>query len=626
MMVRADRPAAATFVERSPNDDLEPVVEGSPKNDPEAVYRRRHAALEDAGRFVRFVRAGGMGAILLVERDEPGGAVSRFALKLIKEERLGEVEIVERFRRELASHHRLSLKLQVPRLVPCLAVNAECIDPAAICGFFPFYPDGTLGSVLDGGIPAAEALLILADAVEGLQSLHGHDYIHRDFHPSNLFVDREGGRLRGVLGDLGVGMFMDPNTIFPEAQLAEDRKLRTGHPGYTDPRILASPPADLYSVGATLYRILAGCNPLDREPAAAAALTLPEDCPAVGSPTIRLATDRLLARLTAPNPEERFHSAREARVEIVRLAESLQPPGARPPRPRFRRRSRGPRPRSSAGLKPFVAGWRLPALVLAAVVIVLMGYGLGRLRPWDDGVAPEEPPPAVAAASAPADQDLAVTDAPAAEEAQPADLVATGAAVESQPARPQPARPQPAAPETQPAAPEAVETERPEPEPVATQPETAAGSQTAAGSPEDAGDPSAAAPQPRTVAVTPAPAARILEADGLVRRREPRKAEELLRGLLAEHPEDPEVASRLALLLTRSGAAGLDEARTLLSATLARQPERGDLRLALARILHQQARPGDAAALLREAPPGSSHRDEIETLRVTLEPTGDQNR
>lgn len=532
-------------------------VEGTHRSSPEDAYRRRHADLPDAGRFVRFVNAGGMGAIVLVEDHGTSSTLRRLAVKLLRSERLRDAGMASRFRRELASHRKLSGHLQVPRLVPCLRWHDDD-DPARVFGLFPFYEEGTLEDALARNLKTADALRIVADAVEGLQSLHGHKYVHRDFHPSNIFLEHEVGRLRGVLGDLGVGMFLNPNSITSKTQLREDEGLRAGHHGYVDPCCLGSPQVDLFAVGATLYRILAGENP-PRQTSCAAALVLPEGA-TVGREARREA-NALLTLLTAPQLGQRIGSTRAARGKIVRLAERLQERRSRP----------------SADHGPVGSGRRKVTLAVATVVLATLGYGA--MTQWRKPVdePPTSPPELLSQPTVPVPKKL------------PDDPVETASGGETK--KPPPPRRRETPPEP------------PPPTPPPTPPLSV----------------------PVSVEST-APVQEILRVETLLKNREFRQAEVVLRRLFAEHPSDSEVAIRLALLVSRQGDAGLEEARGILTRALECHPRRGELRLALARVLHQQAAYGDAVAVLKEAPPDSSHGEEIRVLRITLDPAAAQVR
>jgi predicted Zn-dependent protease len=107
-------------------------------------------------------------------------------------------------------------------------------------------------------------------------------------------------------------------------------------------------------------------------------------------------------------------------------------------------------------------------------------------------------------------------------------------------------------------------------------------------------------------------------------RDEPGAARRHLEALWEKHPGDAEVAQRLApllLRLDREGGPGM--ARRLLDTALEKNPQRGDLRLLLARVLSQLDLPAEALATLRATPRRSTHRDEIDAYRVTLERSAD---
>ena len=584
------------------------LIEGGEREAAEAGYRRRHGELTSAGRFVRFVLEGGMGAVMEVAGKDRGDGLGlesgerRFALKMVKTALLSREAIVERFRRELLSHRRLTVDLQATRLVPCLAVAAgEDLPPEQIFGLFPFYSEGSLATCLSSGLPAGDALFVVADAVEGLQSLHGHRYVHRDFHPSNILVEREGGRLRGMLGDLGVGMFWEANTIFTPERVAEDRDHRVGHPGYIDPHCRASPQADLYAVGVSVYLILTG-----EIPRARGVVQLPEGLAV--SPSVRALGNELLERLTTPEVERRYESARDVRSAVVRLAEQL-PHSATPTTLAQRLPTTAPDPvpgtqgtasarielaepvgtatvrrppRQSKGLDR-----RFRRLVAALVLGgVLVGAGYGGWQLW----GPEADLPEL-----PIDASLA--EEPAVEE--PAVEEPAGQSNEDD-------APSPVTESTQQAPPPTIQQQAPPP---TTQ--------------QQAPPPPVIRVQTPPVSTSrdpgPVPESELRRVDVSLR-DDPAAARRRLEQLWEQYPGDPEVAERLAPLLLRlERDLGPGMARRLLTKSLRQHPERGDLRLLLARVLVQLDLRSEALATLRETPRNSSHRDELEGSRKRIE-------
>lgn len=587
-----NRPWVTTLAE-----GLQPTS-GSPL---EEHYRRRHGELRDAGRFCRLVQEGGMGAVLEVLAGDERNPW-RLALKLLKRRWLDQASAVDRFRRELASHRRLSETLQATRLVPCFAFH-DNDDPAHIFGLFPYYPEGSLQQKLREGIAMDEALFVLADAVEGLQSLHGHRYLHRDFHPHNVLLEREGGRLRGVLGDLGVGMFLEPNTIFSAEQLRHDRDHRAGHPGFIDPWSVASRQADLYSVGVTLYRVLAGHLP--PEAGTREGLRLPEEVAHGIDPAVRELGDEVLLRLSSADGKERYGSAREARQDLVALAERVLEAGSvsRGARPgTVRRRVGYPRsqtpslsaPRTAEPSKPNTAPRSAPSSSRTlpapgrrrlALVGIALGLALGLPVAW--WLAPH-----LAAARLEAGELFSAS----------AQVVKGEAPEEMLQEMPQevPGRTPQEVDETE----LAMEPPRAQTEPTRSESETESLRPVKT---------SPAPPEPPVVPVDPE------QVEAAWKQRDL----QALRQLGREHPGDPLVASRLGLLLSRQGPGELAEAARLLETAIARDPRRGELRLVLGRILLQQGHPAAARQLLRGAPGASTHRGDIQTLLVTLDVDSD---
>ncbi len=117
----------------------------------------------------------------------------------------------------------------------------------------------------DQRIPWREALDLLLPALEALHAVHDRGYVHRDIKTGNILITRKSGQPpTAVVIDLGL--------------VKADRALRNAAsppttevgrllctPGYTSPEQAAGNPvdrrSDVYSMGVTLYRVLAGRLP-----------------------------------------------------------------------------------------------------------------------------------------------------------------------------------------------------------------------------------------------------------------------------------------------------------------------------------------------------------------------------
>jgi eukaryotic-like serine/threonine-protein kinase len=110
-----------------------------------------------------------------------------------------------------------------------------------------------------GTLPPREAVRIVRDAAAAVGYAHGKGVLHRDLKPSNLLID--GAKQVRVL-DFGLARWIGPVASGRTAPLL-------GTPHYVAPEQAvggaSGPPADVYSLGAVLYRILSGTVPFAGE-------------------------------------------------------------------------------------------------------------------------------------------------------------------------------------------------------------------------------------------------------------------------------------------------------------------------------------------------------------------------
>ncbi|MCP4644231.1 MAG: AAA family ATPase [bacterium] len=181
-----------------------------------------------------------------------------------------------------------------------------------------------------GGIGLPEAIAIALRAAEALGDIHGRGITHKDIRPANLIFSAETGQLKitgfGVATALKREAPSNRTARLPETDLAYMSPEQTGRMNRSlDYR------TDFYSLGVTVYRCLTGRLPfaaedelelvhshLAREPVAPASI----------DPSIPAAVSRIVMKLLAKPPEERYQSAfglatdlRECRDQLDRTAE-----------------------------------------------------------------------------------------------------------------------------------------------------------------------------------------------------------------------------------------------------------------------------------------------------------------
>jgi tRNA A-37 threonylcarbamoyl transferase component Bud32 len=167
--------------------------------------------------------------------------------------------------------------------------------------------------VLDAGIQVAR----------GLRAAHEKGLIHRDIKPGNILY---GSEQTAKIGDFGLAV--------AAGQDAETQNEIWGTPYYVAPERLNYEPedfrSDIYSLGATLYHAIAGRPPFEGETNSAGALRDLKNQPlnlTLAAPGLRRETVRVINRMVAPDPQQRFASYDELIEHLDKARDALNPSG-----------------------------------------------------------------------------------------------------------------------------------------------------------------------------------------------------------------------------------------------------------------------------------------------------------
>jgi hypothetical protein len=244
-------------------------------------------------RVVRPLGKGGMGQVYEAEEIDSG---RRIALKLLSRG-LGDDEERERF----LSEGRLAASLSHPHCVYVFGTSEIQGFPVIA---MELVPQGTLKDLVVPGSPmtAAAAVDAILQVIAGLDAAASIGILHRDIKPSNCFVHREG---RVLVGDFGLSVAASGHGASAGTIL--------GTPGFASPEQLRGERldvrSDIYSVGATLFYLLAGRPPFD-ERNTTDLLTKVAAQPAPSLVTLRPDLPRrlshLVSRCLAKLPQDRF--------------------------------------------------------------------------------------------------------------------------------------------------------------------------------------------------------------------------------------------------------------------------------------------------------------------------------
>jgi serine/threonine-protein kinase len=267
-------------------------------------------------RVLQRIGTGGMGVVYRVEHLRLGKIA---AMKVLAPEMAAKEEMIHRFRLEAQAVS----KLNHPNIVHTFDFG-QFEDSLYL--IMEHVKGDDVAAVLkrEGPMEFGRAARLFAQACSALTEAHDHGIIHRDLKPENLMLARrrDGSEHVKVL-DFGLAKLREPD----ETSSITTGKQVLGTPYYMSPEQvrgeLLDPRADVYSLGATLYRVLTGEPPF-QAPSPVGVLSKHVTDPVVPPRTrapqrgLPREADEIVLRAMAKNLEERYPSAAAFQQELER--------------------------------------------------------------------------------------------------------------------------------------------------------------------------------------------------------------------------------------------------------------------------------------------------------------------
>ncbi len=264
----------------------------------------------------RLLGRGGMGQVYLANQTSLNRPV---ALKVLHPHYLSRPIYVSRFEAEATA----VAKLNHPNIVHVYTIG--CLDQVRFIAME--YVEGTnLREYINkkGALDLPLAMSIMRQAGQAIGAAGEVGLVHRDVKPENILLTRKG---RAKVADFGLCRDLGADRLH-----ITQPGTTMGTPLYMSPEQAQGKPldhrSDLYSLGVTFYHMLSGEPPFRADSAVALALKHVSEPPVslrLRRPDIPPDLERLVLKLMAKSPMDRYQSAAEMLADLTKIRASLQP-------------------------------------------------------------------------------------------------------------------------------------------------------------------------------------------------------------------------------------------------------------------------------------------------------------
>jgi serine/threonine-protein kinase len=260
------------------------------------------------------IGAGGMGTVYRARHLDLARDV---ALKVLPPELVARPEMLERFRQEA----RHAAKLRHEHIVTLYEIGQEK-DVHFLA--MEYVPGFNLHEYIDrkGKLDPEEARRLITQGTQALKLAHKQGIVHRDIKPSNFLLTVKDGKQFVKLADFGL------------ARTANEEEFKLTRPGTTVGSVDYISPeqardsrsadvrSDIYSLGCTLYHMLAGRPPFYEGDMTARLLKHVESPPPdirELNPKVTPGLANIVERMLAKKPAERYQTPQELLKDLERV-------------------------------------------------------------------------------------------------------------------------------------------------------------------------------------------------------------------------------------------------------------------------------------------------------------------
>jgi hypothetical protein len=270
--------------------------------------------LDGKFRFTRLLGAGGMGAVWRAQNIRVKKGV---AIKLMHPEFAGNPGILDRFRKEATAAGEIGNS----HICDIYDFGQSVLGPYIV---LELLNGKSLGDLVQqsGRVDPGLVVLIIRQALVGLDAAHAVGIVHRDLKPENIFLhEPQPGRLLVKLMDFGISKFSQAGSEGGRTSAG----VLMGTPEYMSPEQTEGAAGvdsrtDIWAIGAIMYKALTGADAFGGSTMAAtlvAVSTKPHTPIAQLAPHVPPGLIAVIDRCLAKEKEQRFGSCAELSAALA---------------------------------------------------------------------------------------------------------------------------------------------------------------------------------------------------------------------------------------------------------------------------------------------------------------------
>ncbi|GAC1421934.1 MAG: hypothetical protein NVS4B1_03410 [Ktedonobacteraceae bacterium] len=272
----------------------------------------------------RLLGYGGSSAVFLGQQHTPNRKV---AVKVFLPRSTMDMQMRRDFYHRFLREAEAASQLNHPNILPIYSYGEQDGLPYIV---MPYMSGGTLAEYIEkhGPLSLEEAQWHLEQLASALDYAHEQGCVHCDVKPANILLD---GARRIMLADFGIARLTPKVPTEEQDTVTKNNESLMGTPDYISPEQALGQAltgcSDIYSLGVTLFYLLAKQLPFKADTTLALALSHIHEIPpslCMVRADISPALDRVVRKALAKKPAQRFQTAGEFSVAFTKVIEHAQ--------------------------------------------------------------------------------------------------------------------------------------------------------------------------------------------------------------------------------------------------------------------------------------------------------------